>query len=402
MYLHDRLDPNDRFRERRAQLRRRRRQRRAIAFLLIAAGVAAIAGGATYFSSRGHGARGASTTTTTTGQPDHARQISAFDSRLPAEIRGVHVTEGLASLPGKLESYLALTSRGLNTIELDVKDENGYVGFVSPDMPALARKVGAARPYYDAKKVVAEARKAGVYLIGRVVTFEDPTLTTGEPALGIQSKYGGVWKTSSGLGWANEYDPRVWKYDVDVAAAAAKAGFDEIQFDYVRFPTDGDVAAMVFPHKKAQPKSTTIYDFLKYAATRLHKLHVRVSADVFGLSASRDLGIGQTPHRIGQVLDAIYPMVYPSHYNPGEYNLIEPEAFPYATVVHSLHDFNTQTHGEKVRIVPWLQDFSMRVTYGSEQVGEQIDAARAMHAKGFLLWNPEGIYTSGALLHTSP
>jgi hypothetical protein len=399
VYLHDRIDPNDRFRERRDQLRRRRRQRRAIAFLLIAAGIAAIAGGATYFSSRGHGAK---TTATTTQKQTHAHLTSAFDSRLPSEIRGVHVTEGLASLPGKLESYLALKSHGLNTIELDVKDENGYVGFISPDMPALARRVGAARPYYDAKKVVEDARKAGVYLIGRVVVFEDPTLTTGDPALGIQSKYGGVWKTPAGLGWANEYDPRVWKYDVDIAVAAAKAGFDEIQFDYVRFPTDGDIAAAVWPHKRAQPRATTIYDFLKYAAGRLHKLHVRVSADVFGLSASRDLGIGQTPRQIGKVLDAIYPMVYPSHYNPGEYNLIEPEAFPYATVVHSLHDFDTQTHGEKVRIVPWLQDFSLRVTYGPEQVGQQIDAARAMHAKGFLLWNPEGLYTPGVLLHSSP
>jgi hypothetical protein len=187
-----------------------------------------------------------------------------------------------------------------------------------------------------------------------------------------------------------------------VAVAAAKAGFDEIQFDYVRFPTDGDVAAMIFPHKLTQPRATTISNFLSYAAGRLHPLHVRVSADVFGLSASRDLGIGQIPRKIGTELDAIYPMVYPSHYNPGEYDLLEPEAFPYATVVHSLRDFNQQTRGEKVRIVPWLQDFTIKYSYGLEQVGEQIDAARAMHAKGFLLWNPTGEYTTNALAHKSP
>ena len=180
----------------------------------------------------------------------------------------------------------------------------------------------------------------------------------------------------------------MWKYNVDVATAAAKAGFDEIQFDYVRFPTDGDISTIVFPHKRAEPRSATIDRFFAYAVRRLHPLRVRVSADVFGLSASRDLGIGQTPRRIGKVLDAIYPMVYPSHYNPGEYDLIEPEAFPYATVVHSLRDFNKQTRGEKVRIVPWLQDFTIKYSYGLEQVGEQIDAARTMHAKGFLLWNP--------------
>jgi len=290
----------------------------------------------------------------------------------------------------------------LNTIELDVKDENGYVGFVDSDTPALAKRVGAARPYYDAKKIVREAHRAGIYLIGRVVVFQDPTLTSGAPDLGIQSRNGGVWKTSSGWGWANEYDPRVWKYDTDVAVAAAKAGFDEIQFDYVRFPTDGDLSVIVYPHKRAEPRAVTIDRFFEYAVGRLHKLRVRVSADVFGLSASRDLGIGQAPQRIGRVLDAIYPMVYPSHYNQGEYNLIDPEAFPYATVVHSLRDFNRQTRGEKVRIVPWLQDFTIKVGYGLEQVGEQIDAARAMHAKGFLLWNPMGIYTYGALQHPSP
>jgi hypothetical protein len=399
MFLHDRIDPNDRFRERRRQSQRRRRIRRTIAFLVVAGVIAAVAGGATYFSSRGHHSASAAPVST----PKRSlAATSPFRSRVPAEIRGIHVTEGLASLPGKIHDYLALSSHGLNAMELDVKDENGYVGFLSPWLPKLARTTGAARPYYDARKVVAEAHKAGVYLIGRIVTFQDPTLTEGEPSLGIQSKWGGVWKTTAGLGWANEYDRRVWKYNVDVAVAAAKAGFDEIQFDYVRFPTDGDISAMVFPHKRAEPRATTIAGFLTYAAGRLHPLKVRVSADVFGLSASRDLGIGQSPRRIGKVLDAIYPMVYPSHYNPGEYDLLEPEAFPYATVVHSLRDFKRQTRGEKVRIVPWLQDFTIKYTYGLEQVGEQIDAARTMHAKGFLLWNPSGEYTTNALLHTSP
>jgi hypothetical protein len=398
MFIHDRIDPNDRFRDRRRQSRRRRRLRRSLAALVLIGIAAAIAGGATYFSSRAHHSGKAAKSPST----PHAVARSRFRGRVPAEIRGVHVTLGLASLPGKLESYIGLTSHGLNAIELDVKDENGYVGFVSHWTPALARTVGAARTYYDAAKAVAEAHRAGVYLIGRVVVFEDPELTAGKPELAIQSRNGGVWKNSAGLGWANEYDQRVWKYNVDVAVAAARAGFDEIQFDYVRFPTDGDLSAIVFPHKRSEARSTTIYRFLRYAAGRLHPLGVRVSADLFGLAATRDLGIGQIPRRLGKVLDAIYPLVYPSHFNPGEYNLIEPEAFPYATVVHALRDFNRTVRGEKVRIVPWLQDFTIKLTYGIEQIGEQIDAARTMHAGGFLLWNANGVYTPGALQHTSP
>src|SRR5262245_60238635 len=130
MFLHDRIDPNDRFRERRRQALRRRRIRRAIVVLLVAGIVAAIAGGATYFTSRGsHSA--AAPRPETTVRPKAA--TSAFRTQAPTEIRGVHVTEGLASLPGKLDEYLGLTKQGLNTIELDVKDENGYVGFISAD-----------------------------------------------------------------------------------------------------------------------------------------------------------------------------------------------------------------------------------------------------------------------------
>jgi len=234
------------------------------------------------------------------------------------------------------------------------------------------------------------------------VSFEDPITAVARPQMAIHKSDGSLWHNNGGLAWLNPYSRAAWKYNVDVAVAAAKAGFDEIQFDYVRFPTDGDLSAIVYPHKAREARSTTIYRFLRYAAGRLHPLGVRVSADLFGLAATRDLGIGQIPSRLGRVLDAIYPRVYPSHFNPGEYNLIEPEAFPYATVVHALRDFNRTVRGEKTRIVPWLQDFTIKLPYGLEQVGEQIDAARTMHAGGFLLWNPNGLYTSGALLHKSP
>ncbi|HZR93604.1 MAG TPA: putative glycoside hydrolase [Gaiellaceae bacterium] len=397
MYIHDRIDPNDRFRERRRRARRRRRIRRAAAAVALVGMGGAFAGGATYFTTRTHHAQAAPAAAGRRSQS----AVPAFRSRLPAEIRGVHVTEGLASIPGKFEEYVALSSRGLNTVELDVKDERGYVGFVGRGLPALARAVGAARPFYDPVRLVRVAHRAGLYVIGRVVVFQDPTLTRARPDLAIQRRGGGVWTNAGGLGWANEYDPRVWKYDVDVAVAAARAGFDEIQFDYVRFPTDGDLSTAVFPHRRAEPKGVTIDRFFRYAVGRLHPLHVRVSADLFGLAATRDLGIGQVPRRAGRLLDTIYPMVYPSHYNRGEYNLIDPEAFPYATVVHALRDFRRQTRGEQVRLVPWLQDFTLRVPYGPEQVVEQIDAARTMGAAGFMLWNPEGVYTAGVLARGS-
>ena len=204
----------------------------------------------------------------------------------------------LANEPGKLDQYLAIP--GLTALELDVKDETGKVGFLMP-ATTLARRVGASQPYYKAAVVGRKARAAGVYLIGRIVVFEDPTLTAARPGLAIQHSDGSVWVNNAGLGWANPYDKRVWRYVVGIGQAAARAGFDEIQFDYVRFPTDGPIESAVFPHKASEPMGWTIARFAHYASSRLHPLGVRVSVDVFGLSATHDLGIGQVPGTAGEV-----------------------------------------------------------------------------------------------------
>jgi len=313
---------------------------------------------------------------------------------VPDQIRGVHVTMALASLPGKLQQYFVIP--GLNAIELDVKDENGRVGFDHPRVP-LAHQVGASAPYYDAKKVVRLAHEHGIYLIGRVVTFEDPVLSAKRPELAVHRSDGSLWLNNAGLGWTNPYDRRVWRYDVDVATAAAKAGFDEIQFDYVRFPSDGDLSIIRYPGPHPQPMRWTIPAFAQYAVHRLHPLGVRVGMDVFGLSATRDLGIGQAPRRLSRYIDAVYPMVYPSHYNPGEYGIAQPDDAPGQVVSRSLSDFQRALEGRKTRIVPWLQDFSLGRPYTLNDVELQIAAARAHHTGGFLLWNPEGAYTPDAL-----
>ena len=314
---------------------------------------------------------------------------------LPDEVRGVHVSMALAGIPGKLEHYIAMKRAGLNAIELDVKDENGELGFVA-NVP-LARRVGSAKGFYDAERTVAKVHAAGLYLIGRVVTFEDPLLSLGAPQLAIRRADGSRWLNNSGLGWTNPYDRRVWKYNVDVAEQAAKLGFDEIQFDYVRFPSDGDISQIRYPGKHAQPMGWTIPMFLRYARSRLKPLGVRISTDVFGLSATRNLGIGQFPRRISRFVDAIYPMVYPSHYVAGEYNIVDPDSRPGTTVAYSLRDFRTAVRGSKANLIPWLQDFSLGRTYTLADVQDQIQAARLEHAKGFMLWNANGVYTVKAL-----
>ena len=300
---------------------------------------------------------------------------SPFHTRLPEEIRGVHVTMSLLTLPGKLDEYIGLKGRGLNTLEIDVKDESGNVAFVH-GAPAIAKKDGAARPYYAPRLVARRVHRAGLYLIGRIVSFEDPITSVAHPELAIHRSDGSVWRTNGGLGWLNPYSRAAWRYDVDVAVAAAKA--------------------------HPQPMKQTIAAFLRYAAARLHPLGVRVSADVFGLSATHDLGIGQYPSKVGKVVDAIYPMTYPSHYRPGEYNLPNPDDAPGPTVTYSLRDFRGALADGKALLVPWLQDFSLGRTYSLGDVQAQIDAARQHETGGFMLWNAAGLYTADALRSGAP
>jgi hypothetical protein len=386
----ERADPNERFRERRAQARRRRRVRGAVAFgaLLIAAALVAL--GATVIGTRAHGSGRSAA-----NAKGAKKKLPPRPRPLPTEVRGVHVTMALASLPGKIGEYLAM--EGLNTLEVDVKDENGEVGFLMPHW-TLARRIGASKPYYSARRLAAEAHRSGAYLIGRVVVFEDPVLTSKRPELAIRTTDGSVWQNDSGLGWSNPYDRRVWDYVVSIGKAAARDGFDEIQFDYVRFPSDGPIENAVFAGKAAEPQGWTIARFVQYASLQLKPLGVRVSVDVFGLSATRELGVGQKPRRLAKYVDAVYPMVYPSHYNSGEFNLPDPSSVPGRTVAFSLRDFRNELIGRRAMLIPWLEDFSLSAgTRPASEVQAQINATRRYHTKGFLLWNPEGVYTEEVL-----
>jgi hypothetical protein len=388
--LYPSLDPNERFRARRDAVRRRQRRRRAAVAAILLLVVLALAGGMTLAG------KAEQKGTRTGGQADLAGatsvQIAVRPRPLPVEVRGVHVTGALASLPGKLEEYVALTKHGLNTIELDVKDEGGDIAFAPAGVP-LARKAGAARDYYKPREVAKLAHRKGVYLIGRVVVFQDPYLAGERPDLAVRRRDGSVWTTHAGLAWVNPYDRRVWDYAVSVAAAAARAGFDEIMLDYVRFPTDGDVASAVYPGKTSERKGQVMAAFVAYAKQRLAPLGVRVSTALFGLSATRDMGLGQVPRWISQHVDHINPMAYPALYGGGELGIVTPSAEPGETVFRTLVDFKRQLKGSHAQLIPWIQDWN----YDREQVMQQVRAARLQGAKGFLLWNASGLYTKSAL-----
>jgi hypothetical protein len=388
--LYPSLDPNERFRARRDAVRRRKRRRRAAVAGLLLLVVLALAGGMTL---AGKGEQGPSRAGGQAAAAGKAQiQVVVRPRPLPVEVRGVHVTGALASLPGKLEEYVSLKKHGLNTIQLDVKDEGGEIAF-APTGVALARKTGAVRNFYKPAQVAKLARRKGVYLIGRVVVFQDPHLARARPDMAVRTRGGGIWETTQGLAWVNPYDRRVWDYAVSVAAAAARAGFDEIMLDYIRFPSDGDVGSAVYPGKTSERKGEVISAFVAYAKQRLAPLGVRVSTAVFGLSATRDMGLGQVPAWISQHVDHVNPMAYPALYGGGELGIASPSAEPGETVFRTLVDFKRQLKGSQAQLIPWIQDWN----YDREQVLQQVRAARLQGAKGFLLWNATGLYTKAAL-----
>ena len=385
------MDPNERFRARRDQTRRAKRRRRAAVLALLLVVVIVVVMGARFVGDTPTVSDQAAAGRAPSAAP--AARVPANSQRpLPLEIRGVHVTGALASLPGKFREYVEYKRFGLNTIELDVKDEGGEIGFVPADVP-LARTIDATRPYYNPKTLVALAHRNGIYMIGRVVCFQDPRLASARPDLAIQRPDGSVWTTSAGLGWVNPYDRRVWDYCVSVAEAAAKAGFDQIMFDYVRFPSDGDVAKAVYPGRTSVSKGRVIADFVAYAEKRLEPTRARVSTALFGLAATRDLGIGQVPSWISKHVDSVSPMSYPVLYGGGELGLESPSAEPGETVFRTLTDFRRQVKGSRAQLIPWIQDWN----YTAGEVIAQIEAARLQGAKGYLLWNASGIYTKAAL-----
>jgi hypothetical protein len=389
--LYPSMDPNERFRARRGASRRRKRRRRAAVAAVLLIMVLALAGGMTLAGKTDQG-RSAAQGGVTIETVDGSVAVAARPRPMPVEVRGVHVTGALASLPGKLEEYVGLKKYGLNTIELDVKDEGGEISFAPADVP-LARKTGAVRNYYAPRQVAKLVHRNGLYLIGRVVVFQDPYLARARPDLAVRRPDGSTWTTSAGLAWVNPYDRRVWDYNISIAAAAARAGFDEIMLDYTRFPSDGDLAGTVYPGKTSVPRGQVIADFASYAEQRLAPLGVRVSTALFGLAATRDIGVGQVPRWISRHVDDIHPMAYPVLYGGGELGLVNPSAEPGETVFRTLIDYKRQVRGSRTQLIPWIQDWN----YQPDQVMQQVRAARLQGAKGFLLWNANGLYTKRAL-----
>ncbi len=313
----------------------------------------------------------------------------------PVKAKGAHISVYIASSDSDMAKMYGLVERTeLNALQIDLKDEAGQIGSLLDNQ--LAKTVNSLNDYIKLDAVVDQMRYRDIYSICRIVVFKDPKLAQGRTDLAVQDKAGGVWGKGQ---WLDPYSREVWDYNLAVAVAAAKAGFQEVQFDYLRFPSDGNTATCLYPHQDNRKPGEVIDGFLAYAREQLAPYNVFVSADLFGLTASKqgDMGIGQDVKTVATRVDYISPMLYPSHYNSGEYGIKSPESNPGDIVTKSVEEFKKVLAGSPSKLRPWLQDFSLRVAYTPDMVRRQIDACEKEGVNQWLLWDPDCSYSESAL-----
>jgi hypothetical protein len=317
------------------------------------------------------------------------------------EAKGILMTGYSAGGPNFDKLLRLINETELNAVVIDIKDERGEVSWVPKSREA--RMAGAGLPkMLDPAATIKKLKRAGVYVIGRIVTFQDSYLSQVRPDVAVQDVGGGIWKSTKGLGWLDPYSLEAQDYNIALAVEAISLGFDEIQWDYVRFPTDGDTTRMWFRHRDERLFHDVIHDFLARARAQLVPRGAYMSADLFGLAAlvSDDLGIGQKLELMARQVDYVSLMLYPSHYNKPEYGLPDPEKEPGRTVSLSIIDAKERIAGTRAKLRPWLQDFTLRVPYTPAEVRAQIDAVESAGVKGWLLWNASNRYTEDAVRST--
>ncbi len=312
----------------------------------------------------------------------------------PDYVRGIHLTSWVAGTINLRNRFEPILSRDkLNTIVIAIKEYQGEIYIPNVD---LAKKYGLPiRPIPNIEKYLFHLKSKGVYTIARIVVFKDSALAKNHPELAVKNPDGTVWQDYRGNSWTDPYNKKVWEYNLEIAKKAAELGFEEIQFDYIRFPSDGNTKLCRYSQVHNSTNATTVLiNFLSYAKDELKKYNVPISIDVFGLTPSveHDMGIGQRFLKLAQVCDFISPMMYPSHYAKGEYGLSDPNKFPYKTIYRGISDAKKLLKEDSYKLRPYLQDFSLGYKYGYEEVKAQILACYDNGIFDWLLWDPKCKY----------
>jgi hypothetical protein len=327
--------------------------------------------------------------------------------KAPEVIRGLYLNAYAAGSPNRLPKLIKMADdTEINAFVVDVKTERGVHYNTQLPLPKQLQQKGE-NTLEDLKTFVDSLHAHNLWTIARIVVFKDPILSKAKPEWSVRKPGGGLWVDKAGNTWVSSWDPDVWDYNIDIAEEVAKAGFDEIQFDYVRFAEPyKSLPPQVHPKAKGD-RTDAIAAFLNEAKRRLHPLGVTVTADVFGLSPNdpRDVNIGQQWETIASTADHILPMMYPSHYLPSHLpGVPKPDLMPYETIYKSagmarLRNDRLREVGVKpARVMPWLQAFSAtwlgknHQEYGPQQIRQQKQAVYDVGFDDWVLWHPGSKY----------
>lgn len=305
--------------------------------------------------------------------------------------RGIYLNPYRAADPRYLERVLEAAEEGLiNALVVDVKTDFGYLSYESKI--ELARRIGAIRPILDLPRFVEKVKARGLRLIARVVLFKDSYLAKYRNYGVRDARTGEIWKDAADNCWVDPYSTEAWEYNIKIAQEVLELGFDEIQFDYIRFPTDGAVEHCFYPHlKKGDKKEDAIVGFLKRARS---SITAPIQVDLFGYAAWRVLLLeGQNLARMGEFADCICPMLYPSHFSSDFYREGDEIYRSYWLYHDSVLNARRMLKTPNVRIVPYIQGFNYRSPgFGPEYIYAQIRGALDAGAQGFFIWNAGGEY----------
>ena len=354
--------------------------------------------------------------------PDKNRTVSlrivdennpALPGREAVKVRGIYISGPMAGSTELFQNILdSAAGTEINTVVIDFKDDQGRI--TCPVDSPVASEIGACRPYVqDMKELIASLKERGLYVIARVVAFRDPWLAEKKPEWSLHLADGSLYRDRQGMAWVDPYRKEVWDYLVEVGTEAKEAGFDEVQFDYIRFSTEGTMRDVVFDEAVTGGRSKTdvITEFVKYAYENLASQGLFVSADVFGTIIGSDIdaqAVGQVYTEMAKHLDYICPMIYPSHYGPGNFGLEHPDTMPYETVLEALKksqmvmDQAAEADGHvssQAIVRPWLQDFTASylgdgnyIPYGYKEVQRQIQAVKDAGYDEWMLWSAANRY----------
>lgn len=324
--------------------------------------------------------------------------------KAPPILRGIYLNAYAAGSTKRLGALLRMAdSTEINAFVVDVKDEKGMR---YRTQLALQKEIGGEVTMADLKTLVDSLHAHEVWAIGRIVVFKDGLLSKAKPEWSIRMAGNSLWHDKQGNTWVSAWDPNVWEYNIQIAEEVLKAGFDEVQFDYVRFPEAfPSLPKQIHPLAKGD-RTDAIALFLRKAGPRVKALGGVLSGDLFGLSPDdpEDVQIGQQWERLLAVSDHVLPMTYPSHYLPSHLKGVpRPNQMPYETIVQSVGlgviraDRLRQAGAPAARIIPWLQGFSApwvtrNYPYGPEQAAAQIRGVYDVGLEDWIFWHPGSKY----------